>query len=197
MTLLPRLPRAQALSSGAARIGRYLVLSLLGRGGMGEVYAAYDPELDRRVALKLLHLSGGSERARKRLAREARALARLSHPNVVQVHDVGEHRGDLFLTMELVEGQSLKDYVKSDPRPGPRAVLDAYLDAARGLAAAHQKGSIHRDVKPANILRGQDGRVRVADFGIAAGFEDEPPDSAENVRDPPLAEEASISPSSG
>ena len=104
-------------------IGRYLVLSLSGRGGMGEVYAAYDPELDRRVALKLLRVAGGSERARKRLAREARALAKLSHPHVVQVHDVGEHAGDVFLAMELVEGQTLKDYTQAEPKPGWRAVL--------------------------------------------------------------------------
>ena len=106
----PALPPSSAgtVERGGA-IGRYLVLSLLGRGGMGEVYAAYDPELDRRVALKLLHVAGGSERARKRLVREARALAKLSHPNVVQVHDVGEHAGDVFVAMELVEGQTLKD----------------------------------------------------------------------------------------
>ena len=139
---------------------------------MGEVYAAFDPELDRRVALKLLHTAGGSERARRRLVREARALARLSHPNVVQVHDVGEHHGDVFVAMELVEGQSLEDWCRSEPRPSFQAVLAAYLDAARGLAAAHDKGLVHRDVKPANILRGDDGRVRVADFGLAAGHEE-------------------------
>ena len=152
-------------------IGRYLVLSLLGRGGMGRVYAAYDPQLDRRVALKLLHTTGGSEGARRRLAREARALGKLSHPNVVQVHDVGEHRGDVFVAMELVEGQSLDAWCRGTPKPAWQEVLTAYLDAARGLAAAHAKGLVHRDVKPANILRGNDGRVRVADFGLAAGQE--------------------------
>jgi serine/threonine-protein kinase len=167
----PAAARAAGDLGRGASIGRYLVLSVLGRGGMGEVYAAYDPELDRRVALKLLHTAGGTESARKRLLREARALGKLSHPNVVQVHDVGEHQGDVFLAMELVEGQSLKDWCKSEPKPRFRQVLAAYLEAALGLAAAHQKGLIHRDIKPANILRGKDGRVRVADFGLAAGHE--------------------------
>ena len=144
---------------------------------MGEVYAAYDPELDRKVALKLLRTAGGSAPAKKRLLREARALGKLSHPNVVQIHDVGEHEGDVFLAMELVEGQSLKDWCKSDPPPSFQAVLAAYLDVARGLEAAHQKGLVHRDIKPANLLRGHDGRVRVADFGLAAasGEDDTPP----------------------
>jgi serine/threonine-protein kinase len=160
-------------------IGRYLVLSLLGQGGMGKVYAAYDPELDRRVALKLLNTAAGSEDARRRLVREARALGKLSHPNVVQVHDVGEHDGDVFVAMELVEGRSLDAWCHGSPRPGWQEVLAAYLDAARGLSAAHEKGLVHRDVKPTNILRGDDGRVRVVDFGLAAGGRhDEGPISA-------------------
>ena len=158
-------------------IGRYLVLSLVGRGGMGEVYAAYDPELDRRVAIKLMRAVDGLDT--KRLVREARALGKLSHPNVVQVHDVGEHEGDVFVAMELVEGQSLDAWCRGAPRPGWKAVLAAYLDAARGLSAAHEKGLVHRDVKPSNILRGKDGRVRVVDFGLAAGRDVRPPrDSA-------------------
>src|SRR6185437_7046132 len=157
--------------SRGARIGRYRVLSLIGRGGMGEVHAAYDPELDRRVALKLLRTARGSEGARRRLLREARALGKLSHPNVVQVYDVGEHEGDVFLAMELVEGQAFDAWCRGDPAPGWRAVLAAYLDAAQGIAAAHAKGLVHRDVKPSNILRGADGRVRVVDFGLAAAGE--------------------------
>jgi serine/threonine-protein kinase len=159
---------ASALGRGAT-VGRYLILSLLGRGGMGAVYAAYDPELDRRVALKLLHTAGGYD-ARKLLAREARALGQLSHPNVVQVHDVGEHEGDVFVAMELVDGESLDAWCARAPRPSWQAVLAVYVDAARGLSAAHAKGLVHRDVKPANILRGRDGRVRVVDFGIAVGL---------------------------
>src|SRR5208282_5555091 len=101
-------------------------------------------------------------------ARKARALGKLSHPNVVQVYDVGEHEGDVFVAMELVEGQSLDAWCEGPPRPSFQEVLAAYLDAARGLSAAHAKGLVHRDVKPSNVLRGDDGRVRVADFGLAA-----------------------------
>ena len=155
-------------------IGRYRVLSLIGRGGMGDVHAAYDPELDRRVALKLLRTAQSSKDARERLLREARALGRLSHPNVVQVYDVGEHEGDVFVAMELVEGQAFDAWCRGAPGPGWRAVLAAYLDAARGLSAAHEKGLVHRDVKPSNILRGKDGRVRVVDFGLAAAGEGPP-----------------------
>ncbi len=158
---------ARALDRGAI-IGRYVVLSLLGEGGMGKVYRAYDPELDRAVALKLLRTPGKADGARRLIAREARALGKLSHPNVVQVYDVGEHEGDVFVAMELVDGLSLDAWCRGAPAPGWREVLAAYLDAARGLRAAHDKGIIHRDVKPSNILRGHDGRVRVADFGLAA-----------------------------
>src|SRR5271156_6473228 len=108
-TAVPPAPDRVVLERGHA-IDRFVVLGLLGRGGMGEVYAAYDPELDRRVAVKLLHTARGSEGARKRMTREARALGKLSHPNVVQVYDVGEHEGDVFVAMELVEGQSLEAY---------------------------------------------------------------------------------------
>jgi serine/threonine-protein kinase len=166
-----------------ASVGRYLVLSLLGRGGMGEVYTAYDPELDRKVALKLLHTARGSIGARRMLAREARALGKLSHPNVVQVYDVGEHGGDVFVAMELVEGEPLDVWVKGTPKPGFREVIAVYLDAARGLSAAHASGLVHRDVKPSNILRGKDGRVRVLDFGLAAGR-----DAAPSAEEPPAAE---------
>lgn len=170
------LPRAhlrarleQALFGVAAepvRIGRYLVLERLGQGGMGVVYSAYDPELDRRVALKLLGGRHGPE-ARARLEREARALARLSHPNVVPVHDVGVlEDGQVFVVMEMVRGQNLGAYVRAAPRTW-RQILEVYLQAARGLAAAHAVGLVHRDVKPENALVGEDGRVRVLDFGLA------------------------------
>ncbi len=136
---------------------------------MGQVYSAYDPELDRRVALKLLHTARGSDRARRLLAREARALGKLSHANVVQVYDAGEHEGDVFVAMELVEGLPLDAWCRRSPKPSWQEILQAYLDAAQGLSAAHLKGLVHRDVKPSNILRGNDGRVCVADFGLAAG----------------------------
>jgi serine/threonine-protein kinase len=189
----PSIDRRESTGGGAtddlgrgASIGRYLILSLLGRGGMGEVYAAYDPELDRRVALKLLHTSGG-ESARRRLVREARALGKLSHPNVVQVHDVGEHLGDVFVAMELVDGDALDVWCKAAPAPTWQEVLAVYLDAALGLSAAHQQGLVHRDVKPGNILRGKDGRVRVLDFGLAAPGE---PKSADST--PTLPSEGSL-----
>jgi serine/threonine-protein kinase len=166
---------AEGVLGRGTSIGRYLVLSLLGQGGMGVVYAAYDAELDRRVALKLLRTARGSEGARRLLVREARALGKLSHPNVVQVYDVGERDGDVFVAMELVEGRALDQWCQGAPRPSSAEVLAAYLDAARGLSAAHEKGLVHRDVKPSNILRGDDGRVRVADFGLAAGRDAEAP----------------------
>ncbi len=178
-TVTPR-DEATPLARGAV-IGRYLVLSLLGRGGMGAVYATYDPELDRRVALKLLDAAGGSEDARKRLVREARAMGKLSHPNVVQVYDVGLYEGDVFIAMELVEGESFDVWCRREVKPSWQDVLAAYLDAARGLCAAHEKGLVHRDVKPGNLLRGNDGRVRVVDFGIASGGDDEVVDVSETL----------------
>ncbi|MEZ4315727.1 MAG: serine/threonine-protein kinase, partial [Polyangiaceae bacterium] len=158
---------------------------------------AYDPELGRRVAVKLLHTAPGSRDARRSLAGEARALGKLSHPNVVQVYDAGEHEGEVFVAMELVEGEPLDRFLRRTPRPPWREVLAAFLGAARGIAAAHHKGLVHRDVKPSNILRGKDGRVRVADFGLARASErpspaaDPPPHESEPVAAPPGAPESS------
>ncbi len=165
----PPAPLAHALPSGT-RIGRYLLLELLGAGGMGEVYTAYDPQLDRRVALKLLRpeleaLVGATE-GRSRLLREAQALARLQHPNVVSVHDVGAEDGQLFLAMEYVQGKTLGDWLEEAPRSW-REVRDVFLQAGRGLAAAHTAGLVHRDFKPGNVLVAKDGRVCVLDFGLA------------------------------
>jgi tetratricopeptide (TPR) repeat protein len=151
----------------SARIGRFVLLDVLGSGGMGVVHAAYDPELDRKIALKILHSSAGqSSGSRGRLVREAQAMARLSHPNVVTVHDVGEHQGRVFLAMESVEGQTLSTWLAQDER-SLREVLDIFVQAGRGLAAAHDKGLVHRDFKPENVMVGDDGRVRVMDFGLA------------------------------
>jgi tetratricopeptide (TPR) repeat protein len=151
-----------------ASIGRYIVLDELGEGGMGVVLAAYDPQLDRRVALKLLRAAPGGLDAvlRERVLFEARALARVVHPNIVAVHDAGFHDDELFLVLELVDGTTLRGWL-SERRRASAEILEAFVQAARGLAAAHAAGVVHRDFKPDNVLRGRDGRVRVADFGLA------------------------------
>jgi|GEM_PF-276310 len=165
----PKSAEGPELVSPATAIGRFSVLGLVGSGGMGQVYSAYDPQLDRRVALKLLP-HRGNDRERDRLIREARALARLAHPNVVAVHDVGEHNDRLFIAMEFVEGQTLKDWAFDKPPGGQERLaraLELLRDAGRGLEAAHRASLVHRDVKPKNILVGDDRRVRVVDFGLA------------------------------
>jgi serine/threonine protein kinase/tetratricopeptide (TPR) repeat protein len=167
-----RVRRGRPRYRRGATIGRYIVLDTVGAGTMGTVYAAYDPELDRRIAVKLLATGQSrSLKARMRLLREARALARLSHPNVIQVYDVGVQNDDVFVAMELIEGESLHDVTHAQPPPPWRQVLRWYIEAARGLAAAHAVGLIHRDFKPSNVLMGRDGRVRVADFGLAAAVQ--------------------------
>jgi tetratricopeptide (TPR) repeat protein/predicted Ser/Thr protein kinase len=153
----------------ATVVGRFAVLGSIGAGGMGQVFSAYDPQLDRRVALKLLH-GVGDEVERQRLIREAQALARLAHPNVVAVHEVGAHEGRVFVAMEFVDGATLRDWMDAHP-PGPTErlvrALELLLEAGRGIQAAHAAGLVHRDIKPRNILVGTDGRVRVVDFGLA------------------------------
>ncbi len=149
-----------------ATLSRYVVRGRIGHGSMGVVYAAYDPELDRQVALKLLRPEGRHvEELRRRLLREAQAMARLSHPNVVAVHDVGTCGDGVFLALELVEGTTLADWLK-EPRAW-QEVLRVFREAGQGLAAAHAAGLVHRDFKPANVLVGREGRARVTDFGLA------------------------------
>jgi eukaryotic-like serine/threonine-protein kinase len=149
------------------RIGPYILLEQLGAGAVGSVYAAYHPQLDRQVAVKLLHSDGASDRqAPERLLREAQALARLSHPHVVAVHDAGTWEGRVFMVMEQVPGTDLRAWLKEKPRTW-REVRDVFVQAGEGLAAAHAAGLVHRDFKPPNVLVGKDGRIRVADFGLA------------------------------
>lgn len=160
-------PGPYADASTPNRIGRYVLLGVLGSGGMGVVYAAYDPKLDRRVALKILHPgTRRSQESRDRLLREAQAMARLSHPNVVTVHDVGEHESGVFVAMEAIEGRTLTQWL-ADKERTVREILEVFVEAAQGLAAAHDKGLVHRDFKPDNVMVGDDGRVRVMDFGLA------------------------------
>ncbi|HVE83525.1 MAG TPA: serine/threonine-protein kinase [Myxococcales bacterium] len=148
-------------------LGRYIILRTLGEGGMGIVYSAYDPELDRRVAIKLLRPSGTASPERQmRLMREAQALARIAHPNVIAVYDVGTHNENVFVAMELVESGTLTDWLEEKKRT-PREIIVKFLDAGKGLGAAHAAGMIHRDFKPENVLVGKDGRCHVTDFGLA------------------------------
>jgi eukaryotic-like serine/threonine-protein kinase len=149
-------------------VGRYTVLALLGRGGMGEVYSAYDPELDRKIALKLLLAAKGTgdARAQGRLLREAKAIARLSHANVIVVHDAGTFEDRVFVAMEFVDGHTAKEWLAGKPRTRAE-ILDVFVSAARGLGAAHAAGLVHRDFKPHNVMVGKDGSVRVMDFGLA------------------------------
>ncbi|GMV38983.1 MAG: hypothetical protein AMXMBFR64_06990 [Myxococcales bacterium] len=145
-------------------IGRFVVERELGRGGMGVVYLAQDPLLGRPVAVKLLANQGGGTEGRARLLREAQALARLQHPNVVAVHDVGEHEGHVYLAMEYLAGETLKSWHKGRPA---REVICAWIEAGRGLAEAHRVGLVHRDFKADNVFVDRDGRVRLLDFGLA------------------------------
>lgn len=161
--------RPERLLSGSV-LGRYIVLDLLATGGLGQVYVAYDPDLDRKVALKLLRPLANAKtpdaQAQRWLLREAQAMAKLSHPNVVPVHDVGTHAAGVFIAMELIEGRTLSRWLRESTRTW-KEVRDLLLGAGEGLVAAHEAGLVHRDFKPSNILVGDDGRVRVVDFGLA------------------------------
>ena len=178
---LARQSLSDVLATGAslvpgATIGRYVILNLVGRGGMGEVYAAYDPRLERKVALKLLRDKVGRRTtpraAQERLLREAQSTARLSHPNIVVVYDAGAIDDEVngvrvYLAMEFIEGQTLSEWLAAEPRTW-RAIRDVFTAAGEGLLAAHEAGLVHRDFKPQNVMVGRDGAVRVMDFGLAS-----------------------------
>lgn len=176
----------ESAESGRAgqTLGRYVLLRPLGAGGMSVVWLAYDPQLDRRVALKLMHPGGhrptiGS--GEQRLLREAQALARLSHANVVHVYDVGVVDGQVYLAMELIEGVTLKEWLSAEPRRW-RESVGVLAQAAAGLAAAHAAGLVHLDFKPSNVIVADDGVVRVVDFGLAR----EPRRTGDRSRDEPV-----------
>ncbi len=164
--MLPKAPprRAPVTLDRGTCVGRYVILDGLGYGGMGVVYRAFDPDLDRPVALKLVRAVTAETTAR--LIREAKALAKVSHPNIVQIFDVGVFGETVFIAMELVEGPTLLHWNR-ETRPGWRVLLAQLIEAGRGLAAAHAAGLVHRDFKPQNAMVGADGRVRVLDFGLA------------------------------
>ena len=165
----------RALPRGT-NLGRYVLLDPVGRGGMGVVYAAFDPELDRKVAIKLVRatVEGAAVSPRAQLLAEAQAIARLSHPNIVTVHDVGTVGSELFFAMEYVKGETLRRAQRAGA-PGLQRTLGLYLAAGEGLAAAHRSGIVHGDFKPENVLVGEDGRVRVTDFGLARAVQEAAP----------------------
>jgi hypothetical protein len=160
------LARMFGVSEPAPRTGRFTLLERLGEGAMGVVWSAYDPQLDRRVAVKLLHPAADGDRDDARVLREARMMASINHPNVAQIYEVGAHEGRIFIAMEFVAGATLRAWQRQPDRD-LFEVLAMYVQAGRGLAAAHRAGVVHRDFKPDNALVGADGRVRVVDFGLA------------------------------
>jgi tetratricopeptide (TPR) repeat protein len=192
-TLPSSQPRPSAPKPGRA-IGRYVLQELIGQGGMGAVYSAYDPVLERKVALKLVrgerHLGGLSE-VKERLLREGKSIAQLSHPNIVAVFDMGTSEGEVYVAMELVEGGSLRQWLTSAPRHW-REVLERFIAAGQGLAAAHRAGLVHRDFKPENVLVGVDGRVRVTDFGLAASVPVPSPRPGPAPADPRLTQDGGV-----
>src|SRR4051794_17226392 len=155
-----------AFSSGT-KLGPYEIQSLLGAGGMGEVYRAHDSRLDRTVAVKVLPASFSADRDRmQRFAQEARAAAALNHPNILSIFDIGDQQGSLYVVSELLEGETLRERLRIGALSARKAI-DYALQVARGLAAAHEKGIIHRDLKPENLFVTNDGRVKILDFGLA------------------------------
>jgi serine/threonine-protein kinase len=166
--------RVEALPAFApgSTIGHFRVVRELGAGGMGVVFEAHDPDLDRRVAIKVVRDRNAGSAAGARLIAEAQSMARLAHPNVVGVHEVGTIDNQVFLVMELVRGDTLAGWLDRYPRPW-REIVAVFVQAGEGLLAAHHAGLIHRDFKPSNVLIDLTGRARVSDFGLARGDDHE------------------------
>lgn len=195
-TVVDEVPGATELGAGnlverGAKIGRYVVVEELGSGAMGTVYRAYDPELDRGIALKIVEIRSARwrhpEEIRARVMREAQAIARVQHPNVVQVFDVGSMDHAVWVAMEFVDGSTLKQWSRDPERTWPE-VVHAFVCAGEGLAAAHRAEIVHRDFKPENVMIGHDGRVRVLDFGLARAL------SGHTTRDNPRSELEGLEP---
>src|SRR6478672_10911757 len=151
-----------------SQIAQYRIDGLLGRGGMGEVYRAFDTTLNRPVALKMLRQGRETIPAIERFLREARAASALNHPNIVTVHEIGQtDDGGHYMVQELVDGETLRARLRAEPRLPLDAVVDIGRQIARALTAAHAHGIVHRDIKPENVMVRRDGYVKVLDFGLA------------------------------
>lgn len=169
-TLLPEgagPPTGHSPLEPGAKVGRYTLIERVGAGAMGVVFSAWDPELDRRVALKIVRGNGYTDDSTAALMGEARALARLSHPSIVTVFDVGTHGDAVFIAMEYLRGTTLRQWRKDNPNAAWQEVLRLYAQAGAGLSAAHDEGLVHRDFKPANVMVTESGAVKVLDFGLA------------------------------
>ena len=191
--------RLRVLRAGG-RVHRFVLLERIAAGGMGELYTAFDARLDRKIALKLVRLGRRDEKADGRLLREAQALAKLSHPNVVTVYEVGTDGERLYVAMEYVQGQNLAQWLREAAKldEGTRVsqLLAHFREAGRGLAAVHAAGFAHRDFKPENVQVGSDGRVRLIDFGLARSLLDAAESQVEMRVDAALAVEVDTTESS-
>jgi tetratricopeptide (TPR) repeat protein len=169
----------------APRFGRFELRERIGQGGMGVVYRAWDPQLERAVAIKLVDTAGLDPTARERALREARSLAKLAHPNVITVYEAGLSDDHVWIAMEYVPGATLRDWLARTPRPDHQLILRTWIAVGRGLVAVHEAGLVHRDVKPSNVLMGDDGRPRLIDFGLVRGPQigEEPPSRSTDLAD--------------
>src|SRR5438067_10156683 len=149
------------------KLGRYEIRSKIGEGGMGEVYRAYDPKMNREIAIKILPAAFSADKGRlARFEQEAQAAGTLNHPNILVIHHIGIHNGAPYIVSELLEGETLRERMAGTALP-QRKAIDYALQIAKGLAAAHEKGIVHRDMKPDNVFVTNDGRIKILDFGLA------------------------------